>query len=212
MSAPAITPRVVANDECDGLEFTDSTVYSGSDISSSLVTTATVRLNYSSLGTYIEYVFTVVSNVITAVTLQATENPADATNISSYIGDGISNVFPLVDFDLSGDYGVTIPTVQDGVYYTSYRVQGLNEADAPFDYSGTEEVIISCSLCCCVANKFASINPDCGCEDKDLLVATRAWGYMMAARYAGDVGNIDNAVASLNIGTTICDNNDCGCS
>ena len=208
MAAPDILPRVVANDECDGLEFTDSTVYSGSDISSSLVTTATVRLNYSSLDTYIEYVFTVSSNVITAVTLQATENPADATNISSYIGDGISNVFPLVDFDLSGDYGVTIPTVQDGVYYTSYRVQGISEGES-FDYSGTEEIINACAVCCCISTLFAELE-DCGCDDKSWMKAMRAQAYLNAAHFSAAVGNNDNAVAALNLATEICSGN-CGC-
>jgi len=207
MSAPSISPDVTTNTTCDGLTFNDTTVYTGTDITTAQVTSATIRLAYSSLDTAIQYVFTISSNVVTAVTLAVSSN--EPVDISSYIGDTISDAFPFVDFDLSGDYGVTIPAVEDGVYYTTYRVQGNN--GSPFSYTGTQQVLISCAACCCVAGLFANLDANCGCSDKAWMKAMRAQAYLNASRFATDVGDVDNAVAALNLATGICDGN-CGCS
>lgn len=205
MAAPTILPDVTVNDTCNGLIFNDNTVYSAGTILSSTVTTVTLKLAYSSLGTYIQYVFTVVNNVITECTLSlAGDTPVVITS------ELASTVFPLVDFDLTADYGVTIPTSEDGVYYTTYRVQGTSGGQ-PYNYSGTQQVLIECAACCCISKMFQELNPENCCDDKKWMTAMRAASYLSASRYATQGGFVDNAVAALNMAQSICDNG-CGCN
>lgn len=209
MSAPVMMPDVQANSTCDGLTFTDNTTYLGTSITSAQVATATIRLDYSTLGTYIQYVFTVSSNVITAGTLSLAG--ATPVSITPYIDNHtISNVFPFVDFDLSGDYGVTIPAVEDGVFYTEYRVQGT-AMGAPFSYSGTQQIEITCEISCCIAKMFQELSADCVCDDAKWMTAMRAQAYLWASKFATQIGNTENATAALNVANSICTNG-CGCS
>lgn len=205
MAAPNITPVVTTNTTCDGLVFNDDTVYAGSDIASTDVNQATIRINYSTLGTYIEYVFTINTNVITAATLSV----AGATPVNIF-AELTSTVFPFVNFDLSADYGVTIPTVEDGVYYTTYLVANTGIGPIGFSYTGTQEILVNCATCCCITHMFQEIDPNCGCDDKKWSTAMRAFSYMKAAQFSTEIGNVDNAVSALNKASEICENG-CGC-
>ena len=204
MSEPVMSIDVEVNDTCDGLLFTDETTYTAGTILSSTVTTATVNVAYSTLGTSIEYVFTVANNVITAATLSI--GGADPATITDEL---VSTVFPLVDFGLSTDYGVTIPDVEDGVYYTTYTIAG--DPVTPYEYDTTQQVLIECGACCCISKMFQELNPENCCDDKKWMTAMRAASYLSASRYATQGGFVDNAVANLNMAQSICSEG-CGCS
>lgn len=210
MPAPTMSIEVVNNETCNGLLFTDETTYSAGTVLSSTVTTATVKLEYSTLGTYINYIFTVNNNVITAAVLGvATENPAESTVIT---GELASTVFPLTDFDLSADYGVTIPDVEDGVYNTTYTIEGSSGTPpASYEYDTVEQAIVTCETDCCISKLFVDIDPEGCCDDKKWLTAMRAASYLSAARFSTQVGYVDNAVAALNVASSICEAG-CGCS
>lgn len=212
LTAPDLTIDVTTNTTCNGLLFTDETVYATNPavgILSSQVTSATINLQYSTLGTYIEYVFTISSNVITAATLSLAG--ATPVNIFSQL---TSTVFPFTDFNLSQAWtNITIPNVEDGVYYTTYTISGTGGDGSPFTYDTTQEILVSCSLCCCIAKKFQSLSVDCACDDKKWMIAMRARSYQYAAQFSADVGDVDNAVAALNLATKICNGSGgCGCS
>ncbi len=205
MAAPNVSPNVTANAACDGLTFNDETVYTGSDITSSQVTTATLRVDYSTLETYIQYVFTVLNNVITGATLSlAGATPETITEELE------STVFPLVDFDVTADYGITIPDVEDGVYYTQYRLQGTDDGEA-FNYRGVQQIEIVCETACCIANLFVNLDPNCSCTDSSWMKAMRAQSYLWASQFATQGGNTENATAALNLASEIC-SGDCGCN
>ena len=152
MSAPNLTVSIPMNSTGDGLLFSDTTAYSAGTILSSTVTSVNLKLDYSTLGTSIRYTFTVSSNVITAAHLILLDG--SSTNILSQI----STAFPFVDFDMTADYGTTIPAVEDGIYVATYEILGTS--GSPYDYTAVQEQIVSCSACCCISSMFQKLNPE----------------------------------------------------
>lgn len=218
LNAPDITVDLDVNDECDGLTFQDTTgAYNASTnvggyglpggIATSDIDSAILKLEYSTLGTYIQFNFTVVTNVVTAATLSV--GGADSTSILSSLA---STTFPFTsanEFDFSRDYDVTIPDFEDGIYYLTYTIAG-NTPEA-FTYTVTQQVAMTCSTACCIAKMFQELDANCGCSSAKLMTALRAQSYLLAAKYSTEVGYIDNAVAALNKASDICENNCGGC-
>ena len=209
MAEPVMNIDIEVNDTCDGLLFTDETTYSAGTILSSTVTSVILRLDYSTLGTFLYYTFTISNNVITAARLRVASTGSDGAAGTDILAELASTVFPLVDFDLSADYGVTIPDVEDGIYYTTYTIAG--NSGGAYSYNTTEQDIIACSACCCISKMFQEIDPNACCDDKKWMTAMRAASYLSAARYATQGGFVDNAVTALNKAQEVCDDG-CGCN
>jgi hypothetical protein len=210
------------NSTCNGLTFEDTTgtynVTSNPDgyglpegIVSNDITSATIVLTNQSDNTYITFVFTVSSGTITAATLSV--QGGTATSILSELS---STVFPFVTanaFDMSADYGVTVPEITDGLYQTEYTVSGTSTGGGAlpsqtFSYTTSIQELVYCATKCCITKMFANIDPNCGCAADAIVKANRADGYLKIAISAAEYGKIDEAVAALNKATELCD---CGC-
>lgn len=118
-------------------------------------------------------------------------------------------------FDLLGSYGIDMPSLEDGVWRTYYAVTGTYDNGSGviqnWNYTVQTANTVDCSVCCCVSKMFQAIDANCGCEDKSWLKAMRARAYQLAAVYITDAtGDVEKAVANLNMAQDICEGN-CGC-
>ena len=169
-----------------------------SGATSASVVTVTIVVNLSD-GTYFTYVLTSTAGTISAATLAL--GTGTATNIFSEVG---AIAFPLVNFDLFADYGVTLPTVGNNIVEVDYTVQGIS-GGLSYNYTTSSEKLVDCEICCCLVTKASEIDLSCKCaEDK-------MWNFIVAstcleiASYSTQVGNNENAIIALNKAVTLCD-------
>lgn len=211
-----LTIEVYTNDECDELFVEDVTgLYSTSNLGGygaannvliNDVTDVTITLAYTTLSTNLVFALTVVNGTITVATM--TLGSATPVNILSLL---TSTVWPPTSanpFSLTqSTYSATLPTFDDGVYTVTYRIAGAHSA-VPFDYSTTENELVSCAVCCCISEK--SLNIDI--NDTDALVANLIpSAYLAAAEYATDNGSVTSANSLLAKAAAVCADTDCGC-
>lgn len=215
---PDVTIDLEVSNSCESLLLTDSTgTYNATTNPSGYglpsgpavndVTGLSVVLNYDTQGTYITFTFTIASGVITAATLSVAGGTA-----TSILSSLVSTTWPLTSFDFFRDYSVTIPTFDLGVYSVDYTISG-SVSGTSFAFTTSKAILNECSANCCIQQKFASIDVSCGCANKEILSAMVTRGYLMAARYAAQSGDTDNAVLALNKANELCSaDGDCGCS
>lgn len=172
------------------------------------VDTVTLRLTYTQLSTYIQYVFTVSSGTITAATLSF--GGATAVNILSEL---VSTVFPFTSansFDMTMDYGVDIPAVTDQEYTMLYTIAGTQGGES-YTYSTEINGLFDWNTTCCVSKlladaKMSTVNPN------EMSKSLTAYGYLLTARRADSDGNISRANEYLNRAKAICEGTcNCGC-
>lgn len=206
-----------ASDECDSLFIIDETgLYSsdntggynlpaGATVNS--VTTVTVTLTYTQLSVDLVYVFTVLNGTITACTISFAG--AAPTSIFS---DLTSTVWPFTGsnpFELTKDYGVTLPDLDDMVYEVTYQVEGSYLSN-DFDYSTDDQELIACVTCCCISK--ALINNVNFNDVTTLSPPMIAQGYLMTAQAANDDEDTDKANEYLIRAKAVCDGiSGCGC-
>jgi len=113
------------------------------------VTALRVILQNQSDGWYLTYTFTVDNGTITAATLGV--SGATATSILSEMS---STAWPFITavnaFDVTDDYGVTIPTISAGVYQLTYTIAGTATGSLgtpeTFNYTTSEQPVLSCTV------------------------------------------------------------------
>lgn len=216
MERPGISITTVVSNSCESLLLTDTTgtydattnpdgygLPNGPTVNS--VDEVIVVLNYDTEGTYITYNFTVSSGTITAATLSVADG--DATDILSEL---VSTTWPLTNFDMVDDYGVTIPDFELGVFSTDYTIKGTLSGN-DFSFTTSRSVLNECAVNCCIQKMFAEIDVDCGCNSDALNKAMKAKGFLLAARYGAQSGKTENAVKALNKANDLCEGG-CGCS
>lgn len=177
------------------------------------VTALRVILLNQSDGWYLTYSFTIDNGTITAATLGV--SGATATSILSEMS---STAWPFITavnaFDLTADYGVTIPTLSAGVYQATYTIVGtatgsLGTPEA-FSYTTSEQPVLSYDLCCCIDNLFIeAAGCDCGCDKGDRAMKARY--YLTLARYAANNGDTELATNNFEKASELCDGNCAGC-
>jgi len=171
--------------------------------------TMTLTIVNESTGVSLVYTFAMTTGTITDCHLSV--NGGVSNDITASL---VSLVFPFTSvnpFELFDDYGVDIPAMEDGVYRVYYNVTGTTTA-TDWDYTAQNSVTVDCSVCCCITKLFLSIDPDCGCNDKTWTKAMRAFAYMKAAQFTTEAGgNVDRAVANLEMASNICSGTNCGC-
>jgi hypothetical protein len=174
------------------------------------VTSIVVVLRYSTLGTYLTYTFTVLSGVIQTATL-AIEG-GTPVNIFSILP---STAWPFASsnrFELTGDYGVDLPELQDGVFQIEYTISGSAGSPAEaFSYTTSEQFVLDCETACCIDKMYADLDPNCGCSDEKQKKADEAYTWLQVARASAELGNTEKAVAALIKAKSICDCNCKGC-
>lgn len=213
------------NSTCDGLTFQDTTgSYNavsnpeGYGLPNGIVvndiTAAEITLEYESESADITYAFTVASGVVTAATLSVAG--ATAVNILSELA---STTFPFTSanpFDLAGDYGVTIPEQNDGLYQVVYTISGTSTGGGAlpsqtFSYTTSIEQLITCATNCCISKMEADLDPNCGCHSEAFDKAVRARAYLNMAISAAEYGKTDEAKEALTKASSMCEGG-CGCS
>jgi hypothetical protein len=215
--------KTTTNSGCGGLSFEDTTGNynaltnpEGYGLPGGIVindiTSAQIMLEHQSTGIYVMFSFTIALGVVTAATVSI--NGGTATDILSELS---STTFPFTSlnpFNMSGDYGVELPEVKDGLYQTIYTISGeSDEGTVPhteFNYTSSVQELISCETNCCIAKLEASIDPGCDCSSEKMAQAMRARQYLNIAISAAEYGKTSDAVDALNKAKALCDSN-CGC-
>jgi len=165
----------------------------------------TVNLNG---GIYITYTCIVSSGVITSCLLSV--NGGTGTEIVSLLA---STTFPVTDFSLfSEDYGVTLPSLEDGIVEVDYVIAGVGSGEETFNYLTSASGLLSCTVCCCKEKLLLSIDPDCSCSDSKMQTYLRVSTYLEVAAMNIDIGKNDQALEALNKAIELCDDCGCGCS
>lgn len=158
-------------------------------------------------GIYITYTCIVASGVITSCLLSI--NGGTGTQIVSLLA---STTFPVTDFSLfSTDYGVTLPTLEDGIVEVDYNILGVSGSGEAFNYLTSASTMLTCSICCCLQTKLLSIDVNCNCSDQAMNDYLRASTYLDVAVMNMDIGKNEQALEALNKAIEICDE-DCGCN
>ena len=159
-------------------------------------------------GIYITYTCVVSSGVITSCLLSI--NGGTGTEIVSLLA---STTFPVTDFSLfSTDYGVTLPTLEDGIVEVDYNISGVSGSGEVFNYLTSSSIMLTCDLCCCLQEKLLSIDVNCSCSDEKLQNYLRASTYLDVAVMNMDIGKNEQALEALNKATEICNCQNCGCN
>lgn len=216
MTSPDIQIALEVQESCSGLTFYDNTgEYPASPFGYGLpdgptvnnVTQVSILLTYSLLDTTIEYVFAITNGVITAATISI--GGGNTTNILSSLS---STVWPFVSdgFDLTADYGVTLPTFTDDVVSCLYTVSGMTSEEG-FALTASDDITVDCNATCCRDKKFIDIDLDCGCNSDGVINALFLDAALLQSEYSADYGYAERAVEALQRANEICDD-DCGCS
>jgi hypothetical protein len=201
---------------CSKLVFTDTTGFLVSDcldtqndlgygliggITLDDVTSAQLNVYYPLLTDPITFNFTIVDGVITNCIL------IDLNLVSHSIAYLLeSTAFPLTNFNINFDYGVTIPEVTDGLYAWDYTISGSVGIDS-FNYITSDGILSTCNTDCCVEKSYLEIDADCGCFDDKIRNIIRTEVFLAAANYSIDAGQSSKADALLTKAKEICDSN-----
>ncbi len=210
---------VTENSGCSGLTLTDTTGVYGTDgnvtgygVSGGPavndVVTVTVTLNYRSFGSTIVYVFTVASGTITAATLSL--GGATPVDIFDNLPDTAWPFDSDHPFDLTADYGVTLPTFGDDIYLITYQIEGSVGLD-DFDFSTIYNLPVTCALQCCADKRWADIDPTCGCSDTAMQSAMKLQSLIYMVGGSAAEGKLTAALNALEQAQLICNAEDCGC-
>ena len=170
------------------------------------VTQAVLNVYFPSITTPITFTFTIATHVITNATLPDLDGTI--TDITSLLE---STVFPLTNFDITLDYGVTLPTLADGITKWDYTISGLDADLETFEYTTSDEALITCSADCCVENSYLEIDTNCGCFDAKIKKIITSEVLLQGAKYAMNVGQDSKAEDMLAKAKEICDSNCSDC-
>lgn len=170
------------------------------------VTSAQLNVYYPSMTTPITFDFIIASHVITECLF--TDLNGTVTDITALLE---STVFPLTNFDVTlAAYGVTLPEMADGIFKWDYTIGGLS-GGLSFSYTTSDEALSSCSVNCCIENKYVEMDLSCGCFDDKLKNLILSEVLLQGAKYAMNVGQDSKAQGMLDKAAEICDSNCTDC-
>jgi hypothetical protein len=170
------------------------------------VASAQLNVYYPSMTTPITFDFIIASHVITECLF--TDLNGTVTDITSLLE---STVFPLTNFDVTlAAYGVTLPEMADGIFKWDYTISGLS-GGLSFSYTTSDEALSSCSVNCCIENKYVEMDLSCGCFDDKLKNLILSEVLLQGAKYAMNVGQDSKAQGMLDKAAEICDSNCTDC-
>jgi len=207
MARPTLTILITKNEACTTMTLADTTAdYGGGTVTTASVEQVVIVVRNKSNDSYFTYTFTVVSNLITAATLSL--NGGTATTITSELS---STAWPFIvdvnEFDLWGDYGVTLPDFDDAVIQPEYTITRTT-AEA-YSYTTSKTVLIDCNTCCCITKLGASLDPGCDCSTGKRKTYDDAYTWLHVAKDAAAVGNVSRAVEALRKASELCS---CACT
>ena len=169
-------------------------------ITSADVKGAIINVYYPLMTTPVKFTFVIDSNVIIDATITDLNNVV--TNIFSLL---TSTVFPFVDFDISADYGVTVPEVTDGLYTWNYTISGTSPEE--FSYTTSGGFTSDCTVDCCIEKSYLEMDSNCGCFEDKVKGIIRSEVFLWASRYAINVGQDSKADNFLTKAKESCETN-----
>lgn len=172
------------------------------------VTTVKITLTYASMATTAAYVFTVSSGTITAATLSL--GGATAVDIFSSITNTAWPFTSTNPFNLTGNYGVILPTFADDVFSCNYEIIGSN-GGGNFDFITAYTLPVGCNLACCVSKKYQALDPTCSCCNSKRQEADYVNSLYLQFMYAAAANNVSDALAALREAQRFCGANSGGC-
>jgi hypothetical protein len=178
---------------------------SGSNVTLKQISNINVSLTGTD-GSSLVYAFIVADSPTPPVILSGTLSISGGTPVA--ITGVAGTPLPLTNFNLTGSYGVTLPTIGDGVYTVTLEIIGVDGSSQAFDYVTDTVPFVGCALSCCVSKMIAKLDPTCNCSEKAMDKATEAFMWLQCAIFSAQGGNITNAQNALTKGQSICD---CGC-
>lgn len=208
MARPTLAITLTQSDDCTTITLADTTAdYGGGTVTTASVQSVVINVVNESTEAYFTYTFTVSSNVISAATVSL--NGGTATSI---LAEMSSTAWPFItdvnEFDLWGDYDVTLPDFEDGVYQVDYTI--TRTTATAFTYTTSEMTIRDCDVCCCLAEKYTALEPDCDCADEKQKFADKINAFLVSANYAAQKGMTTKAVENLQYAIDLCDCENCG--
>jgi hypothetical protein len=210
-----LSAQICVEDGCSKLLFSDTTgsvdAACASDvnelgygllggITSGDVASAVINVYYPLMTSPVKFTFVISANSIVDAII--TDLNGNVTNIQSLL---TSTVFPFVDFDISADYGVTVPEVTDGLYTWDYTITGNNPE--PFTYTTSGGFTSDCNTDCCIEKSYLEIDANCGCFDEKIKNIIRSEVFLWASRYAINVGQDSKANDLLTKAKETCETN-----
>lgn len=220
VSTPNLTIVVTQNSGCSGISLYDATglynagtnpggynLPSGPDIND--ITTVTITVQYRDFGSTVQYVFTVASTVITDATLSL--GGATPTNIFSSLTSTVWPFASTLPFDLTGEYGVTLPTFGDDIYSITYQIEGETDTLEAFDFSTIFNLPVTCNTQCCADKKWAAIDPTCDCSSDKYDQVSYIQSLIYQVMSVKSTGDLTASLAALREAKTKCELTDCGC-
>jgi hypothetical protein len=103
-----------------------------------------------------------------------------------------------------------MPILADGIIKWDYTINGVS-GGVSFSYTTSDEALSSCSVDCCIENKYVSMDLSCGCFDSKLKDLILSEVLLQGAKYAMNVGQDSKAQGMLDKATEICDSNCTDC-
>ncbi|MFY8248167.1 MAG: hypothetical protein ACOVJ5_00520 [Gloeomargaritales cyanobacterium] len=210
-----LSAQICVEDSCNKLLFSDTTGSVGAacaadvnefgyglfgGITSGEVQSAVINVYYPLMTSPVKFTFVMSSNVILFCIINDLNGVA--TNITSLL---TSTVFPLVDFDISADYGVTVPEVTDGLYTWDYTITGISPEE--FTYTTSGGFTSDCTVDCCIEKSYLQMDSNCGCFDDKVKTIIRSEVFLWASRYAINVGQDSKADNFLTKAKENCETN-----
>ncbi len=212
VTQPNLTIELTENTGCTGLSVADTTDDYGVDNNPAVndVTSVTVSVEFGSLEASIVYVFTVANAVITDCALSVEGGTPE--NIFSNLTSTVWPFTTTTPFDLTADYGVTLPTFADDIFTVNYEISGTAGLDE-FTYTTTKGKAVLCNSRCCLDKLWIAIDPTCSCSNDAMSEAMLGESLYNKAYWSAiylDISGALEAMASLN---RLCDSNcgGCGC-
>jgi hypothetical protein len=224
LNRPTLKIALTINEACTTIELADTTgeypaaangYAAPNTIVHDDVTSLVVVVRNKTTGTYFTYTFGILLQVTQTTTLSL--DGGTATDIHTEVG---ALAFPFItdvnEFDLFGDYGVTLPDFDDGVYQVEYTISGESTGgggspNTPFSYTTSKMTVRDCDLCECIADKFVEIDPNCNCTDKSIPFIQRIQALSQSAMFAAEKGMATKAVNALNKAIELCACTNCDC-
>jgi len=210
-----LSAQICVEDSCTKLLFSDTTgsvdAACASDVNelgyglvggieSADVEGAIINIYYPLMTNSVKFTFVIASDVITDATITDLNNVT--TNIFSLL---TSTVFPFVDFDISADYGVTVPEITDGLYKWDYNINGTTPEN--FSYTTSDAFTSDCTTDCCIEKSYLEIDIDCGCFENKIKTIIRSEVFLWGSRYAMNVGQDSKADELLTKAKENCESN-----
>jgi len=170
------------------------------------VTSAQLDIKYPSITTPVTFNFIIASHVITECLF--TDLNGTITDITALLEN---TTFPLTDFDITlAAYDVILPELADGIIKWDYTISGVS-GGVSFSYTTSDEALSTCSVNCCIENKYVDMDLSCGCFDAKLKDLILSEVLLQGSKYAMNVGQDSKAQGMLDKATEICNSNCSDC-